>query len=92
MTLPERLEKKRRSSEIRMEPEAFAGKLLDLRDFHGLLDRLDVRHLHLLLDGHLDNLILILDLRHLHLPETGQAFATTQKRFFPNGSLDLHRT
>ena len=74
---------------ISTEPEAFAGKWLDLRDFHGLLDGLDVRHLHLLLDGHLDDLIFILDLRHLHLPESG-AFATTQRWFFPNGPWDLH--
>ena len=48
------------------------ARRLDLGDFHGLLDGLDVRHLHLLLDRHLDNLVLVLDLRHFHLPEFGR--------------------
>lgn len=45
-----------------------SGKELDLRDFHSLLDSLHVRHLHLLLNRHLDDLVLILDLRHFNLP------------------------
>ena len=56
------------------------ARRLDLRDFHGLLDGLDVRHLHLLLDRHLDNLVLVLDLRHFHLPEFGRVSLKTEAR------------
>ena len=45
-----------------------SAKKLDLRHLDRLLNSLHGGHVHLLLDRHLHDLILVLDLRHLNLP------------------------